>query len=217
MLQIKNLTVTHRRDLRVMIDHFSMVLNDGDKAALIGEEGNGKSTLLKLICNAPQAEEYVEYSGEIIKNGARIGYLEQELLTVPKSQTVYEYCMECEEFCFMTPKELGDIAAKFLLPAEFFYSDQTVQSLSGGEKVKLQMARILMEKPDILCLDEPSNDIDLKTLEWLETFMKKTALPVLYISHDETLLRNTANKIIHFEQIQKKTRPRHTVAVLGYE
>ncbi len=217
MLQIKNLTVTHRRDLRVMIDHFSMVLNDGDKAALIGEEGNGKSTLLKLICNAPQAEEYVEYSGEIIKNGARIGYLEQELLTVPKSQTVYEYCMECEEFCFMTPKELGDIAAKFLLPAEFFYSDQTVQSLSGGEKVKLQMARILMEKPDILCLDEPSNDIDLKTLEWLETFMKKTALPVLYISHDETLLRNTANKIIHFEQIQKKTRPRHTVAVMGYE
>ena len=68
---------------------------------------------MKLICNAPQAEEYVEYSGEIIKNGARIGYLEQELLTVPKSQTVYEYCMECEEFCFMTPKELGDCCRIF--------------------------------------------------------------------------------------------------------
>lgn len=217
MLQIKNLTVTHRRDYRVIIDNFSMVLNDGDKAALIGEEGNGKSTLLKLISSAPLAEAYADYTGEIIRNGARIGYLGQELLKEQLSQTVYEFFAQSEEFNYLTPKESADTAAALYLPADFFYSDQKVCSLSGGEKVKLQMARLLMEKPDILCLDEPSNDIDLKTLEWLETFINETALPVLYISHDETLLRHTANKIIHFEQIQKKTRPRHTVAAMGYD
>lgn len=217
MLQIKNLTVTHRRDLRVMIKDFSMVLNDGDKAAVIGEEGNGKSTLLKLICDEALVEDYADHTGEIIKNGARIGYLAQELAESYRNQTVYEFFTGCDAFYFLTPKELGKIAGKFSLPAEFFYSGQKTGCLSGGEQVKLQLARILMDQPDILCLDEPSNDIDLETLEWLENFIYKTPLPVLFISHDETLLKHTANKIIHFEMIQHKTKPRHTVVSSGYE
>ncbi len=217
MLQIKNLTVTHRRDLRVMIQDFSMVLNDGDKAAMIGEEGNGKSTLMKLICDSALVEDYADYTGEIIKNGAQIGYLAQELSETEKNRSVYDFYTGCEAFCFLTAKELGEIARKFSISIEFFYSDQKIGCLSGGEKVKLQLTRILMEQPDILCLDEPSNDIDLQTVEWLENFIHEITLPVLYISHDETLLKHTANKIIHFEQIQRKTKPRHTVAAMGYE
>ena len=217
MLQMKNITVTHKRDFRVLIEDFSLYLNPGDKAAIIGEEGNGKSTLLKLVYDASLIEGYADYTGEIIKNGARLGYLAQELDESDKNRTVYEYCMECGEFCLMAPKELGEIARTLSLDTGFFYSDQMIKSLSGGEKVKLQLARILMERPDILCLDEPSNDIDIQTLEWLGDFIRRTPLPVLFISHDEMLLGQTANKIIHFEQLQRKTKPRHTVAATGYE
>ena len=217
MLQIKNLTITHRKDLRTIIEDFSVVLNSGDKAALIGEEGNGKSTLMKLIYDESLVDDYVEYSGEIIKNGAKIGYLAQELIPEQKEMTIYEFCSQNEIFYEMTPKELGDIASRLGLSADVFYSDQKVGQLSGGEKVKLQLARLLMEQPDILFLDEPSNDIDIQTLEWLEKFICGTDLPVLYISHDEMLLENTANKIIHLEQIRRKTKSRYTVAVMGYE
>lgn len=216
MLQIKNLTITHRKDLRVILKDFSMVLNDGDKAAIIGEEGNGKSTLMKLIFDEALVDDYVDFSGEIIKNGARIGYLAQELLQVEKEKSIYEYCSECEAFYLMSPRELAEIANKLALSLELFYSEQKVGALSGGEKVKLQLARILMEQPDILFLDEPSNDIDLQTLAWLEQFILECRLPVLFISHDEMLLERTANKIIHIEQIKRKTESRYTVAVMGY-
>lgn len=217
MLQIKNLTITHKKDLRIILKDFSLVLNDGDKAAIIGEEGNGKSTLLKLIYDESMVEDYVEYEGEIIKNSANIGYLAQELTREQKEQTIYEFFAEEENFFMLTPKEIARIAKELGLSAGLFYSEQKIKDLSGGEKVKVQIARLLMKSPDILFLDEPSNDIDLQTFEWLENFINKSQLPILYISHDETLLERTANKIIHLEQIKRKTEARHTVMSIGYE
>ena len=79
MLQIKNLTIYHKKDLRALLKDFSFVLRDGEKAALIGEEGNGKSTLLKLLYNPALVEDYAEYSGEIITESTVFGYLPQEL------------------------------------------------------------------------------------------------------------------------------------------
>ncbi len=216
MIQIKNLTITHRKDLRIILKDFSLVLGRGDKVALIGEEGNGKSTLLKLLYDPSLAEDYVEYTGEIRTNGARIGYLAQELTKEQKSKSIYSYFAGNELFFSLTPKELGRIAGKLGISTELFYSEQTVGSLSGGEKVKLQLAAILMEEPDALFLDEPSNDVDIRMLEWLEQFIRETDVPVLFISHDETLLEQTANKIVHLEQIKRKTECRHTVAAMDY-
>lgn len=82
--------------------------------------------------------------------------------------------------------------------------------------MKLQLARILMERPDVLLLDEPSNDIDLETLEWMEDFICQTSLPIPYISHDEYLMERTANSVIHLEQTMRKTKPRWTVARVPY-
>ncbi|WP_310605536.1 ABC-F family ATP-binding cassette domain-containing protein [Anaerosporobacter sp.] len=216
MLQIKNLTITHKKDLRTMLEDFSLTLNDGDKAAIIGEEGNGKSTLIKLIYNPELIEDYIEYTGEIINPNNHIGYLAQELLSEDMQKTVYEYCSEEEVFFELTPKELTDIARQVGFDMERFYSDQSVATMSGGEKVKLQLARLLMKQPDLLLLDEPSNDLDIDTLEWLETFINRCKQPVLYISHDETLLENTANMIIHLEQVRRKTVSKYTVIKMGY-
>lgn len=216
MIQVKNLTITHRKDMRVILESFSMVLNDGDKAALIGEEGNGKSTLLKLLYDERLVEDYAEYSGEIIKNRTRIGYLAQELTEEQKAQSVYEFCAQSDVFYEQSPKELAAIAGQLGLSSDIFYADQRMGQLSGGEKVKLQLARLLMEQPDVLFLDEPSNDIDIETIEWLERFICKASVPVLFISHDETLLERTANKIIHMEQLRRKTTSRWTVAAVDY-
>ena len=216
MLQIRNLTITHKKDLRNLIEDFSFVLRPGDKTVLIGEEGNGKSTLLKLIHEEQLVEEYVTWSGEIIRNGVHTGYLAQEMGQEARNCQVYEYFAENPLFYDWTPKELADLGRNFGFSLEFFYSDQQVATLSGGEKVKLQLARILMERPDVLLLDEPSNDIDLETLEWMETFICQTSLPVLYISHDEYLMERTANSVIHLEQTMRKTKPRWTVARVPY-
>lgn len=216
MIQIKNLTITHKKDNHVLLDNFSMVLNDGDKAAVIGEEGNGKSTLLKLIYDEELVEDYVDYTGEIICNNSIIGYLAQELPTSEKEKTVYEFMCGLPEFLELTPQELAETGTRLRLPLEFYYSDQPVGRLSGGEKIKLQMARLLLKNPDVLLLDEPSNDLDLETLHWLEEMINNSKIPVLYISHDETLLENTANKIVHIEQLKRKMEARATVEKATY-
>ncbi|MGE4486061.1 MAG: ATP-binding cassette domain-containing protein, partial [Oscillospiraceae bacterium] len=201
MLQIKDLTITHLKDFRTIIKDFSLSLGRGDKAVIIGEEGNGKSTLLKLIYDEKLVNDYVEYTGEIIRNNVRFGYLAQELSPEKKAQSVFEFLSEVPGYYDLSPKELSDIAKTLNFRPDMFYSDQNVGSLSGGEKVKLQFAGILMIRPDVLLLDEPSNDIDIETLEWLEKFINSCGLPILFVSHDETLIERTANVIIHIEQV----------------
>lgn len=216
MLQIKNLTITHKKDNRVLLDNFSMILNDGDKAAIIGEEGNGKSTLLKLIYEEELVADYVDYTGELIRNNSIIGYLAQELPAVEKEMSVYDFMCALPNFFELTPQELATVGKRLRLSVDFFYSEQVIGSLSGGEKIKLQMARLLLMQPDVLLLDEPSNDLDLETLNWLEEFINESKIPVLYISHDETLLENTANKIVHIEQLKRKTEAKATVEKVSY-
>lgn len=215
-LQIQGLNVTHRKDLRPLIEGLSFTLREGDRCAVIGEEGNGKSTLLRLIAEPDEAELYVEYEGKIIKGNAVIGYLKQELPEEDKALPVCSYFCMSESFLDKTPRELSEIARTLGIPAELFYEDRPMGSLSGGEKVKMQLARILCENPDILLLDEPSGDLDMDALHWLEGFINGCGKPVLYVSHDETLLERTANMIIHLELVRRKTMPRCTVVRAGY-
>ena len=196
--------------------HFSFTLNTGDKVAIIGEEGNGKSTLLKVIYDNSLLDRYAEYSGEIIKNNINIGYLRQEITEIDMLKTVYEFFSDTHNFYYLTKKELSDISKSLNISIETFYSEQRVKDLSGGEKVKIQFAKILIEKPDILLLDEPSNDVDIEMIIWLEKFINSCKLPIMFVSHDETLLEKTANTIIHIERIKRKTVPIHTISKTGY-
>lgn len=216
MIQIKNLSITHKKDLRTIVENLSFVLNDGDKAVMVGEEGNGKSTVLKWIYDPELIGDYAEGQGERILNKERLGYLPQELPAEHKEKTLYDYFSEEPSFYELTPKELGRMAGEFGLSTEFFYGEQKLGTLSGGEKVKTQMLRLLMAGPTVLLLDEPSNDIDMETLEWLEQFILSWPYSVLYISHDETLIERTANMVIHMEQIMRKTKSRATVAKVPY-
>ncbi len=216
MLQIQNLKITMKKDLRTLVEGLTFTLRPGDKVAVVGEEGNGKSTLLKLLYDESLVEGYAQWEGRIQKDGMLMGYLSQELPEADKRKTIYEKCLESGGFSEASPKELASLGAKLGIPAETFYSDQLMGALSGGEKVKLRMALLSLERPDCYLLDEPSNDLDLDTLRWLEEFIRDCPQPVVYISHDETLLEATANVVLHMEQLRRKTLPRHTVARMGY-
>lgn len=216
MLQIKNLSITHKKDFRVILQDFSCALNDGDKAVIVGEEGNGKSTLLKWLYDPTLTEAYADAKGERIAARERLAYLPQELPEEDRQKTLYEFFAGQAAFYEQTPRELGALANQFHVPQDFFYGGQRMEELSGGEKVKAQMMRLLMGQPTVLLLDEPSNDLDIETLEWLEGLILEWPGIVLFISHDETLIERTANMVIHIEQIRRKTVCRHTVAHMPY-
>ena len=111
-----------------------------------------------------------------------------------------------------TAADLYKLSAEVGLSDTLFYSEQKMGSLSGGERVKAQMAGILLAHPDILLLDEPSNDIDLATLRWLEKMINSFTGGILFISHDESLIERTANRVVLIEQLRRKTISRVTVA-----
>lgn len=216
MLQLKNISISMKKDLRELITGLDLVLNKGDKAAIIGEEGNGKSTLLKLIYDESLIDPYVQYSGVVQKRGLILGYLSQELTDAEKAMTAYEFCSAEDTFLDSTPGEIAATCAQMQIAPEMLYSDRTLGTFSGGEKVKLRMALLMLKKPDVLLLDEPSNDLDIQTLQWMEKFIVDSEQAILFISHDELLLENTANMIVHVELLRKKRLPRHTVIKMDY-
>ena len=216
MLQINHLTITHRRDLRVVLDDFNFVLNPGDRVALVGEEGNGKSTLLKWIFDPALIAPYADAEGTRATQGETLGYLPQELCAADKEKTVYEFFSQREAFWDADARTRAQLSAQLGLADDVWYAEQRMGTLSGGEKVKLQMAALLLAQPDILLLDEPSNDVDVETLEWMETLIRSWRGGVLFISHDETLLENTANRVVLLEQLRRKTASRVTAANMPF-
>ncbi|MCD8336313.1 MAG: ATP-binding cassette domain-containing protein [Lachnospiraceae bacterium] len=211
MLQFKNVTITHRKDLRVILEDFHCVLHAGDKAVMIGEEGNGKSTLLKWMYEPTLLDGYAQYQGERVIPHERLAYLPQELSLSDASKTVYEFFSEKPCFWEKNPGELAKQAKLVGLTAEIYYLDQQMGCLSGGEKVKVQMLRLLLTDPAVLLLDEPSNDIDIETLQWMEELIAGWPNIVVFISHDEVLIEHTANMVIHLEQVYRKQKSRCTV------
>ncbi|MBR5287515.1 MAG: ABC-F family ATP-binding cassette domain-containing protein [Clostridia bacterium] len=216
MLQIKHLTVTHTKDLSLLIADLSFSLRHGERLALIGEEGNGKSTLLRLIAGDPYMPDYAETEGSIFCS-VKTGYLPQALEEKDREKTAYEFFCEEESFFDLSPKELGELTSRLSLPGDCVYSDQVMKSFSGGERVKLQILRLMMGKPQLLLLDEPSNDLDLSTVRWLTDFLCTCGLSVLFVSHDETLLRKAATSVLLMERLRRRTVPRTAVHRMDYD
>ena len=216
MLTIQNLTLTHKKDLTVLIENLSFTVNPGERIALIGEEGNGKSTLLRAIYGDDAIDAYIEMSGRIT-NTFHTGYLPQELPAQDRTMSAYAYFCENPDFFDQTPRELGELASRLRLPGDVFYSEQAMETFSGGERVKLQLARLMMSAPQLLLLDEPSNDLDMDTVRWLEEFLVSCGLAVLFVSHDETLLRRAATGVVLIERLRRRQVPRAAFHRLDYE
>ena len=209
MVEISNLSISIKD--RFLIKNLSLTLNQNDKLAIIGEEGNGKSTLLKGILGIC---EYAEVTGSINTKGNKIGYLEQSLSENNLKKTGYEFIFSNTN-SYNYSKKIYKYLESLNLDEKLL--DQKLKTLSGGEKIKISILKLLLEENDILFLDEPTNDLDIETLKWLENFINSRKEPIIYISHDETLLSNTANMILHIEQLKKKMECKHTLLRMDYD
>lgn len=189
MLQVNNLSIRNLRDLKVLVSDLSFLVKAGDKIAIIGEEGSGKSSILKCILNDPSIHDYLEMTGSI-KNSFVTGYLPQNL-------DAY-YDLSIDEFLGQINYQIFyELLDELNLNEDFINRQIKIKDLSGGEKIKLALLKVLMNEPDLLLLDEPSNDLDLETVYWLEDFIKNSDLAILYISHDTELLKATAEGIVN--------------------
>lgn len=212
----------------------AFAVNEGERVGLVGENGAGKTTLIKLMLG-----NLLPDSGEVIKkNGARIGYLEQnggyesgntvyaemravfaeELSAVEKLNSLNFQLANCEyggkEYAVLSAKIEAlnkfvasrdsynvDVKIKTVLNGmgfENFY-DRVIDTMSGGEKTRLRLARLLLESPDLLVLDEPTNHLDVKTLFWLEDYLSAFKGAVFVVSHDRYFLDRIVSKTLEIE------------------
>lgn len=210
MFEVNNLNI--KVEDRYLVKDLSFVLNKGDKLAIIGEEGNGKTTLLKSLLGIC---DYANIEGNINFKGNRIGYLEQTISKENLEKQVSDFLFVNEFDYYEKVNDFYKYLNKINLDDTIL--NQPISTLSGGEKVKISILKLLLDNPDILFLDEPTNDLDIETLEWLEKFINTTDKPIIYVSHDEVLLSNTANMVLHLEQIRKKTCARCTLLKVDYD
>ncbi len=213
MLQIKNLNIYLKKDLRTIIENLYFNLNYGDKVAIIGKEGNGKSTLLKAIYDLSLIEDYSEISGKINKKNEVISYLPQSFNDEILNKSAEELLNIDDSFDYNT---YYHFLQYFNLNEETIINNKAFSNFSGGEKIKFYIILCMINNPTILLLDEPTNDLDINTLKVLERFIREVDIPIIFISHDEYLLKKCANSVIHLEQLPGGSS-RHTVSSLNYE
>lgn len=188
--------VSKAYDERVLINDFSYIFLQKERVGIVGRNGSGKTTLLRILTGKIQPD-----SGSVdIGITVKIGYFSQENEALDETKRVIDYIKDTAEFI---PTKDGVITAsqmceKFLFDGELQYSQIT--KLSGGEKRRLYLLKILMEAPNLLILDEPTNDLDIQTLTVLEDYLQTFEGIVVAVSHDRYFLDKLAGRILAFEQ-----------------
>lgn len=180
---------------RTLFEDFSYIFLKGDRVGFIGANGCGKSTLMKLITGYEKPDSgYIE-TGSTIK----IGYFSQENENLDDKLRVIDYIKETAEF-IRTPE--GLVSASKMLERFLFDSQKQytmIEKLSGGEKRRLYLLNVLMEAPNVLVLDEPTNDLDIQTLAILEQYLEEFDGIVITVSHDRYFLDKVVNRIFAYE------------------
>ena len=211
MLQIKNLGINLIKDDRKLLENFDLALNPEDKVGLIGEEGNGKSILLKTIIDRKSVEHYAQISGEIYKKDEIIGYLPQSLDENFFEITVEAYMNQLLDMSLLDYNKFYKYLDQFGLNEDLVFGKLKLGDLSGGERIKALLLFELLKEPTVFLFDEPTNDLDLESASFIIKIMKDMKIPLIFVSHDPELLRKVANRIVHLEQVHRRQVPRYTV------
>ena len=190
--------ISKHYDDKVLIDDFSYIFLKNDRIGFIGPNGCGKTTLMKMITGIAEPD-----SGEIvIGQTVKIGYYAQEIgeAEMPSGQRVIDYIKDVAEYV-KTPE--GSITASQMLERFLFEGKEQyglLGKLSGGEKRRLNLLKVLMGAPNILILDEPTNDLDIATLTVLEDYLDSFQGIVITVSHDRYFLDRIVRRIFAFEE-----------------
>lgn len=187
--------LTKKYQDKVLVNDFDYIVLRGQRLGIIGPNGCGKSTLIRMIAGVVQPDQGEVEVGETI----RIGYFAQEVPDMDNNQRVIDYIRDVAEYI---PTRDGKITASMMLERFLFDSAMQytpIQKLSGGEKRRLYLLKVLMEAPNVLLLDEPGNDLDIPTLTILEDYLSSFNGIVITVSHDRYFLDNVVDRIFAFE------------------
>ncbi|MBC8043337.1 MAG: ABC-F family ATP-binding cassette domain-containing protein [Rhizobacter sp.] len=181
---------------KLLIDRFSYNVKKGDRLGIIGANGAGKSTLVEMITgNATPDAGHIE-----IGKTVTLGYYDQESTPLVEEQRVIDYILEAAGNIKLADGSLitaSQMLERFLFSPQLQYS--RVATLSGGERRRLYLLRVLMANPNVLILDEPTNDLDIPTLVTLEDYLENFAGVLIVISHDRYFLDRTIDHLFRFE------------------
>lgn len=217
-----------------ILNKVTLEINDNNKIAIIGNNGTGKSTLLKILAGKEMPDEGTIENPE----GKRVVYLPQEIHIKKSDISIEEYIKEelgilqiekrmkeleddlnqedkINEFCELQQQyidlngydidyQLEEILNGLGVSKE--YKQKTIKQLSGGQKSKVSLTIALLKNPDLLLLDEPTNNLDLKAIKWLEKYIKSLNIPVIIVSHDRKFLDNTTNKTVELDYFTKELK-----------
>ena len=189
LLTAENISKSFNSD-KILFDNISLGINEGDKIGLIGINGTGKSTLLKILAGEEEAD-----SGKLTKgNAVRIAYLPQNPEFDDSESVISEVIKgkKAKNEFWDTEGEARSLLAKF----EIEDVEAKVGTLSGGQKKRAALVRTLLDDAEILILDEPTNHLDTDMSEWLEDYLKKMKQALLIITHDRYFLDQVTNRIV---------------------
>lgn len=187
---------------KVLMKDFTYIFLKNDRVGIIGPNGSGKSTLMKMLAGWVEPDSGTIQIGQTVK----MGYFSQENEAMDESLKVIDYIKNAAEY--VKTKD-GSISAsqmleRFLFPFGMQYT--AIGRLSGGERRRLYLLRILMEAPNVILLDEPTNDLDIQTLTILEDYLDTFPGIVIAVSHDRYFLDRVVNRIFAFEGQGKVTQ-----------
>ncbi|MGN5653962.1 ABC-F family ATP-binding cassette domain-containing protein [Bacillus sp. Brlt_9] len=186
VLQVKDATIGYDKD--PIIEHVTMRLTRGDSVALVGPNGIGKSTLLKSIVNKlPLLHGDVSFGSNV-----SIGYYDQEQANLTSSKRVLNELWD--EYPLQPEKEIRTILGNFLFTGDDVL--KPVSSLSGGQKARLALAKLMMQKSNLLILDEPTNHLDLNSKEILENALIDYPGTLLFVSHDRYFINRVTTTVV---------------------
>lgn len=195
--------ISKRYEDKVLIDDFSYIFLKGDRVGFVGANGSGKTTLMKMIAGRLEPDSGTVTIGQTIK----LGYYTQEIETdknagvayMDPDERVIDYIKNTAEYVRTTDGlvSASNMLERFLFPSSQQYSP--IGKLSGGEKRRLNLLRVLMEAPNVLILDEPTNDLDTRTLAILEDYLDNYEGIVIVVSHDRYFLDRIVRRVFAFE------------------
>ncbi|WP_069632662.1 ribosomal protection-like ABC-F family protein [Campylobacter pinnipediorum] len=202
LFEIKNLGI--KIDQKELFDGFNARVLQGERIAIVGKNGSGKSTLLKILLNQIDFN-----SGEIKRGDVKIGYFDQNRSELDDDKSLIEvFCPNGGDIVEVRGRNMHvyGYLKNFLFPKEFL--DKPVGVLSGGEKNRVALALLFTKQYDVLVLDEPTNDLDIATINILEDYLQSFTGAIIFVSHDRYFVDKIANKLWVFKN--KKIDVIHT-------
>lgn len=194
VLKLEN--VEKKFDQKVIFKDANLTLNYGEKTALIGKNGSGKSTLIKMILG-----QDTNFQGELkLGTSIKIGYISQNIIFEDNEKTVLDYFLEGNN---LSETEARSKLAKYGFRQENAF--KRIGKLSGGEKVRIILMKLIQKDINFLILDEPTNHIDIDTREILEEALKEYKGTVLFVSHDRFFINAIANRVLNIEDYKIKS------------